>query len=266
VTANKHRAVETARAARLRLGVGLDAPLPDILRLIEDAGGVPVTVRPLGDGISGAYGRKRDHGFIFVSSSDAPVRRRFTLAHEFGHHSLDHRGVVDREEEISGRSKRPEEVEANYFASEFLAPTQAVRNWFDARAVDEVTLQTVVELAHFFGISPPAARIRIEESGYRVTPAHRRQLDAEIAAGEHLRLRDLLQLEDILDSLSLARIEIGEIRTPALEFRRAARAYEAGLTRPDRIANYLGIDEGSLERQFAELGIHPPEPDDEDED
>jgi Zn-dependent peptidase ImmA (M78 family) len=266
VTANKHHALEAARAARLRLGVGLDAPVPDILRLIEDAGGVPVTVRPLGDGISGAYGRKRDRGFIFVSSNDAPVRRRFTLAHEYGHHCLNHRGVVDREEEISGRSRRPEEVEANYFASEFLAPTQAVRNWFDARAVDEITLRTVVELAHFFGISPPAARIRIEESGYRIMPAHRRQLDEQIANGEHLRLRDLLQLEDIPDSLSISRIEHAGVRAPALEFRRAARAYETGLTRPARIASYLGLDEDSLERQFAQLGIHPPEPDDEDDD
>lgn len=266
MSANKRVAVEAAREARRRLGVGLDAPLPDILRLIEDAGSVPVTVRPLGSGISGAYGRKGDRGFIFVSSEDAPVRRRFTLAHEYGHHSLNHRGVVDRDEEISGRSKRPEEVEANYFASEFLAPTQAVRNWFDARAIDEITLQTIVELAHFFGISPTPARIRMEEAGYRITPAQRRELDEQIANNEHLRLRDLLQLEDISDSLSLNHIPSGGVRSPALEFRRAARAYQAGLTKPDRIAGFLGVDEGSLTQQFAELGIHPPEPGDEDED
>jgi Zn-dependent peptidase ImmA (M78 family) len=264
VSADKKRAVEAARAARTRLGVGLDAPLPDVLRLIEDAGSIPVSVRPLGDGISGAYGRKNERGFIFINSNDSPVRRRFTLAHEYGHHSLGHDGVIDKTEDMFGR--RPQEVEANYFASEFLAPTQAVRNWFEARAIDEVTLATVVELAHFFGISPKAARIRIEESDLKLSPARRRELDEQIERDEHLHLRNLLGLTDLPDSLSINSIPYGHTRAPTFEFRRAARAFEVGLTKPERLAGYLGLGQDDLEARLAELGIRAPEPDEEDDD
>jgi Zn-dependent peptidase ImmA (M78 family) len=263
VTAGKNLAVTEARTARVRLGVGLDAPLPDVLRLIEDVGGVLVTVKPLPDGVAGAYGKKKGRGFIFVNSRDSAVRRRFTLAHEFGHHSLGHRGVVDRYEDLA-KPKRPEEIEANYFASEFLAPMQAVRNWVDVRPVRDIDLRTVVELAVFFGISATAALIRLEEAGL-VSAALRRELDGLIDAGAHTRLQASLGLKDVEDSLAMSRIDSTGSRVPAVAFNRAARAYEVGLSKPERLAGYLGMSQEVLEGEFARLGLTPPTLDEEDD-
>lgn len=263
--ANKQRAVLEARTARVRLGAGLDAPLPDILRLIEDVGDVPVTVRALPEGIAGAYGKKKGRAFIFVNSNDSPVRRRFTLAHEFGHHCLGHAGVFDLQVDVGGKTNKPEEIEANYFASEFLAPVQAVRSWAEARGLNDVDLRAVVELAHYFRVSPKAARIRFEEAGLLTRPGERRELDAEIKADEHLRLRAYLQLEDVEDSLATSRIARGSERLPQQAFRRAARAYEVGLAAPDRLASYLGQKRRVFEERVASMGISPRLPDDEDD-
>ena len=85
----------------LRLGISV---------LAEEGIGIPVSLIPLPAGVAGAYGRREEHPFIFVSSNDAPVRRRFTLAHELGHHALGHAGMIDRQEDIYGGSGSPREI------------------------------------------------------------------------------------------------------------------------------------------------------------
>jgi hypothetical protein len=82
--------VATARQVRDELGLGREGPIPDLLRLVEEVAGVPITVLPLPAGVAGAYGREDDDAYIFVNSNTYPVRRRFTLAHELGHHALNH--------------------------------------------------------------------------------------------------------------------------------------------------------------------------------
>lgn len=266
--ADKTRAVKEARAARVDLGVGLDAPLPDIVELLEDVADIPVAVLPLEQNVAGACGKKDGRYFIFINSSDGPARRRFTLAHEYGHARLGHGGVVDLQTDIYGGGARrpPEEIEANYFASEFLAPVQAVRNWVDARDVVAFDLTTVIRLGTYFGISAEAALIRLEEANYVLPNSNdRRRLASDIAADTHHGLRESLGLKTLDDTLSWVHIPPGDNRVPRPVFERAKHAWETGLVNIDRLARTVGSDAEHLERDLVRAGAVPPDSEDDDD-
>ena len=149
--------VAAARLAREELGVGLTDRCSDILELIEGDAGVPVGVLELPEGFAGVMKRARGRAFIFVNGTEAAVRQRFTLAHEYGHYTLGHGTVFDRTADMFGRD--PREVAANAFAAEFLVLRPAVHAWMERRGDPDIDLEVVVRLAAYFGISARAARI-----------------------------------------------------------------------------------------------------------
>src|SRR5262245_58875422 len=95
--------VAAARLAREELGMGLADRCSDILAAIEDDAGVPVGVLALPEGFAGVMKRTRGRAFIFVNGTEAVVRQRFTLAHEYGHYKLEHGTVFDRTVDMFGR-------------------------------------------------------------------------------------------------------------------------------------------------------------------
>jgi Zn-dependent peptidase ImmA (M78 family) len=193
-------AMHEARRARLDMGYGLEGPLPDLLVAIEGPGGAHVVVLELGDEVAGACIQRPGLALLFVNGSHAAVRRRFTLAHEFGHRRLGHASVVDRPADVFGAQRDPAEVAANYFAAEFLMPGEAVRRWARGR---RLTLDEVVRLAAEYGVSAKAARIRLETSGALRDRALAGRLDAEIdEEGLHLGLAGWFGRHDLDDELS----------------------------------------------------------------
>lgn len=231
-------AVTAARAARNELGIGLDSPIADILSLIDTEAAVPVTVLALPEGIAGMLRRKREGSFIFVNGSDSLERQRFTIAHEYGHHRLGHRSVVDRTEDIFGSSHDPQEVEANAFAGEFLVPRRAVDNWLERHDADPASLETIVRIAGFFGVSAWVVRIRLANA--RLISVQRvRDLDRHIEHREHLRLRDELGLDRFSDQLSEIRRDGNLPRLPARTRRGVRAAFHAGLLDIDEAAALL---------------------------
>jgi Zn-dependent peptidase ImmA (M78 family) len=251
-----------ARDARTRLGVGNESRLPDLLDLIEEVAGVPVFIERLPDGMYGAYRQRAGRPYILVSASVAPVRQRFTLAHEYGHHVLGHGSLVETEATLRDYSRDPKEVEANYFAAEFLAPVRAVENWMEARGNPEVDLEVVVRLADAFGISASAARIRLETARFLKSRAHTNDLKARIEGGEHKYLETRLGLGDLTDELWRAQKHVP--RKPAVLFDKELVAYERGYVSLDRTAAMLEMPRDELEHILNERGITPAEDDDPD--
>lgn len=249
------RPVGTAWSAREELGVGRDAPIADVLRLIEDAAQIPVTLMPLPEKVAGAYGRAgADEPYIFINSWTYAVRRRFTLAHEFGHHALGHVGMVDFHEDIDQETS-PREKEANQFAAEFLAPLQAVRNWMVARGHVTVDLGVLVQLANDFGISAEAARYRLAEANFLTKPREIAALNAQIKNREHQRCFDELGLESPFDAISVGRVPRGAFRPSATLQRDAMEVYRYGVLELDEIAAALGRPAKDVEAAFRERGI-----------
>jgi len=248
------RGEAAARLARVRLGLGLDAPVADIVLAIEDLAGIPVTVLALPDGLAGLQGRKHDRSFIFVNGVDSVVRQRFTLAHEFGHVELGHNGSVDYATDVVGERRRsPAEVQADGFAGEFLAPADGVRRWLAATGEPPDDLETIVRLAVYFHVSAEAGLYRLQ-SARHLGKAKVEGIRARIVAGEHGALCRRLGLGEHEDTMGRAHHELP--RLPRATITQAATAYERGLLTVEQIARLLEVDPGRVQGEFDRRGIH----------
>jgi Zn-dependent peptidase ImmA (M78 family) len=120
--------------------------------------------------LAGMIAKRHGASTILVDQTDPPFRKRFTIAHELGHHFLhltgDEGEFVDSERdlfrstEFQGEemtARRPE-IQANWFAAALLMPAQFVRAEFaKTRDLDA--------LAERFNVSAAAMGYRLETLG-----------------------------------------------------------------------------------------------------
>lgn len=233
-------AEQAAEVARMELGISKEAPLPDLVPLLESPR-LGVFLVPLGpDGLAGAYSLDRGVGFLLVNSDQAPVRQRFTLAHEFGHRRLGHGSIYDIT--IDQASSDPREAQANRFASAFLMPRAAVSRWLDDRDTPSIDLHVLVRMAAWLGVSALAARVRLEVMG-RLRPGAIRSLDQAIAEGKHSQVARELGITDLNDTIRRAR---NAFRAPAVMREHLVAAHRAGLVDEAAAASILRIKEAEL--------------------
>jgi Zn-dependent peptidase ImmA (M78 family) len=164
-----------AEALVQRLGIA--EPPVNVTRVAE-ALGIHVVQTTLGDDISGLLITKDDVTTICVEKSHHLVRRRFTIAHEIGHHYLRHQFEpgdhvhVDRGALVSMRSARSaegtdqREVEANQFAACLLMPRSLVQAEIERHGgvVSELLIE---DLASKFKVSERAMTIRLGTLGFQ---------------------------------------------------------------------------------------------------
>jgi Zn-dependent peptidase ImmA (M78 family) len=122
------------------------------------------------DNLAGMIVKEGDDVTMLVNSSDPPFRKRFTIAHELGHHfmHLMHDGeFVDREANLfrqqTGEEKemnptRRQEIQANMFAASLLMPEDEVRRYWKERP-------SIDELARIFKVSAEAMGYRVANLG-----------------------------------------------------------------------------------------------------
>jgi len=138
-------------------------PIPVNPALLAEAAGVSVRAcsnAELG-GASGWYRQPDGKPVILFNASEPTTRQRFTIAHELGHHVLQH---GERPRDNSSAFMNPYEaveVSANRFAAEVLMPVHAVRVMVEERQVTSIT-----ELANAFCVSEPAMIYRLKNLGY----------------------------------------------------------------------------------------------------
>jgi Zn-dependent peptidase ImmA (M78 family) len=240
-----HRGAEAAAAARAALGLGLKLPVDDILALLERGTEMRIFVVRLGDdGIAGAYQWYEGSPWAIVNGDDPVERQRFTLAHEYGHHFLEHSSVVD--EQIDWGTTDRQEVQANYFAGAFLAPEGAIEAAYARLELPEIDLDVLVALAVEFGLSAKAMRVRLETLGILSSKASA-ALDERLAAQEHWGRASVLGLTPINDTLVQAKKDGG--RMPAAMVGRALRAVDLGRIPADRLPDLLRVSEAAAKRQ-----------------
>ena len=171
-----------AADARARLGLG-DGPLPEVMMLIDRLG-VGVTAAPIeSTSFAGMLLIRREIPFVLVNTKLAPVRQRFTLAHELGHWLLRHGEVADSRKLMY--SKDPRERAANDFAAEFLVPVASVDRWYRMNQVSKTTLEIVAELANEFDVSCEMMIYRLEAAKKVGRDLKGKLVDA-IRRGDHL--------------------------------------------------------------------------------
>lgn len=119
--------------------------------------------------------RKNGITTILVKEGEAPVRKRFTVAHEIGHallHLQDGEGeIIDTDVDLLRSTEsqvgawtdvRRREYEANVFAAELLMPRELVTSmWARIPAKDH----TVSVMAEIFQVSEAAMGYRLDDLG-----------------------------------------------------------------------------------------------------
>lgn len=136
----------------------IDEPYVDVEELAVDMGVLVERTKKTSDW-SGALDSREDPPVIWVKHSDAPVRQRFTIAHEIGHLMLHPLGVLYRDVTFAGNR---DEVAANAYAARLLMPAKMVRDLIDEGLVG------VPQLARRFRVSQTAMEYRLDNLGYRV--------------------------------------------------------------------------------------------------
>lgn len=134
-----------------------------------------VKEKPLEDEYSGFLAVKEKT--IVVNARHAPVRRRFTIAHEIGHYQLHGRGKVDtpvfidrtvyfRKNSAAGADHRME-MEANVYAAGLLMPEGLLDEYLDKYPnLDLEKSADIKTLAAEFEVSRPAMEYRLKNLGF----------------------------------------------------------------------------------------------------
>lgn len=142
------------------------AKIPTDLEKVVSSCGLNIMTADLNDSLSGAL--LRDEKIVVVNRNHPPVRKRFTIAHEIGHHVLH----GDKKEFIDGifkREKQPDnqfietEKEANQFAAALLMPAHDVVREF--QKIDISQEDSINELAEKFKVSSDSMKYRLINLG-----------------------------------------------------------------------------------------------------
>jgi len=122
------------------------------------------------DNLVGMIVKRGDDVSMLVNYSDPPFRKRFTIAHELGHHFLHlmkDGEYVDKEANLFRQQdgddhvmtpSRRQEIQANMFASSLLMPEDEVRRYWAERG-------SIENLAKIFNVSNEAMGYRIASLG-----------------------------------------------------------------------------------------------------
>lgn len=152
-------------ALELRRHLGLNnAPITDIVTLLEMEMGVRVYVRRVDGRISGLFAYNEDIGPCILLNANHPRERRTqSAAHECGHlvSTRNMPEVLHTDGVMSSRKERY----ADAFGRAFLTPPRTVMQKFQevTAGSDLLTRRHVIILAHFFGVSREAMVRRLEE-------------------------------------------------------------------------------------------------------
>jgi Zn-dependent peptidase ImmA (M78 family) len=184
-------AERAANETRARIGQG-PGPLWDLIRVAEKLGLYACSL-PLEDSrVDGAYAVLDDAGVAVVNGDFESGRRRFTLAHEIGHHVFQDKYAGDRD--IVGSTDERERL-INAFAIHLLMPREAAtQEWTQLAATQSGLWDRALLMGVGFGVSWTALCLQlknlelIDGRAYAVI-ASRRPVRADYVA-RGLDLRD----------------------------------------------------------------------------
>lgn len=111
------------------------------------------------ENIDGWYDESKNA--IYLNTEQPLLRRRFTAAHELGHHVMGH-GTRQRNKDAQYNKENfdPLEVEANRFAAALLMPAPTVKDCVFKKKM------LTKDMAQYFGVSTRAMIIRLRQLGY----------------------------------------------------------------------------------------------------
>ena len=180
------------KAQELRELLGEDANSPvDIFSLVSQIESLTLVFYPLGENISGMCVRDNEIQLIAINSEMSYGRQRFTLAHELYHLYFDNSGFSVCSKKLG--SKNETERCADQFASYFLAPYKSLRAAIKKVTGDsQLSMQHVISLEQYFGMSHLAMFWRLVSEGYRSSDKLKDYSSGVMSAARYLGYDDKL--------------------------------------------------------------------------
>lgn len=151
---------------RHQLGFGDREPIGSLRKTLDEIG-VHVFIDGLDSKLAGLYAYIENFGYcILVNRRHPQARRRWTIAHEYGHFLFDRdrRGV----DYVEPMQRKPEnERFADAFAMHFLMPSEGVQRRFHDiyQQKGDVSVGDVLRIADYYGVSLMAMVLRLESLG-----------------------------------------------------------------------------------------------------
>ena len=236
-------AEDVATAERNRLGLG-DGPILNLREVLESDVGVRVFYTPAPSRVAGIFAYTEELGGCMAINSRHPEeRRRWSMAHEYGHFLTSrYRLEITR---LGGYERvPPAERFADAFAGSFLMPSPGLRRRFnDTKRTSggKVTTAHVCRLAHFYIVSMEAMMLRLEE--LRMLPR-----------GTWDRLRDRgFKVREALEHLGLGPHPHDDWQLPIRYQLLAVQAYEEEKLTEGELARLLRVDRVTARRIAFEL-------------
>ena len=239
-------AEDVAASERNRLGLG-DGPVLRLREILENDVGIRVFYGMLPSRVAGAFSYTEElGGCILVNARHPEERRRWSMAHEYGHFLTSR---FRSELTILGGFERVPASErfADAFARSMLMPSPGLRRRFYQMAQGSegrVTAAEVCRIAHYYFVSVEAMMLRLEE--LRLLPR---------GAWERLRDRGF-KVREAQEQLGLPPNPRDERLLPLRYQFLAVRAYEEGNLTEGELARLLRVDRVSARRIVQEL-THP---------
>jgi Zn-dependent peptidase ImmA (M78 family)/transcriptional regulator with XRE-family HTH domain len=231
-----------ARTERNLLGLG-DGPVFDLRGLLEEERGLRVFVLDLPDLLAGMFSYSPEYGAcIAVNRKHPPERRRWSLAHEYGHYVLS----PYEADVLLAQGSGPTATEriADSFAKHFLLPDQSALRRFDQlqlRGEGDVTSADLVGLADYFGVSFQALLLRLEEL-------------RRLPRGTCGKLQTLgFRIRETQDQLDYARQPGSDEPFPRRYLLLAVLAFAGARVSEGELAEFLGLDRLSARERAHEL-------------
>ena len=155
-----------AQEERARLNLGAHQPIYTLRKVLEDAG-VHIFVDKLDSKLAGLYVFVPEFGHcILVNRIHVKERRRWTIAHEYGHFLADRdRPGVDY---LRPMQRKPEsERFADSFAAAFLMPEAGIQRRFyeEVERTGDFKVGDLCGMADYFAVSLMAMALRLESLG-----------------------------------------------------------------------------------------------------
>lgn len=157
-------------ALGLRRKFGEDANSPiDIFSLLSNSEDLTIVFYPMSERISGICIKDKNNKIIAINSKSTYGRQRFTAAHELCHlyfHNDFNTVVCTKDLELA---KDSQEIEADKFASYFLAPYEALKDFIEnnlKKIKGALDISDVVKVEQHYGLSRQATLLRLESDGY----------------------------------------------------------------------------------------------------
>jgi Zn-dependent peptidase ImmA (M78 family) len=157
-------------ALSLRKLLGADGYSPiDILSMAATNSELSLVFYPFSENVSGICIKNNDVKLIAINSKMSDGRQRFTIAHEL-YHLYFHRDIERFFCNMDMNfSKDPIEREADQFASYFIAPYEALRDFITlklGKKKGEIQIEDVVYIEQTFKLSRQATLCRLLDEGF----------------------------------------------------------------------------------------------------